>query len=238
MALPSVTAEQMAAIDGRATKFFGIDLRQLMECAGLTVAGFARERFGHVKNRRIVVLVGKGNNGGDGLVAARHLTNWGAKVAVFIAGHPDQLSPVTREQLGVAKSMFVPQFYPTNENQMEEELKNTDFIIDALLGSGSKGAPMELTARLIERANAAKKSILAVDLPSGLDPDTGAAAGACIRAKWTLALTLPKKGCLERAAEPFVGELWAGDAGVPTEVFELLGLPAVKPFAEKAWVRV
>ena len=236
MQIPAVTAEQMRSIDERATKFFGIELRQLMECAGLTMAGFVRERLGHVKQRRVVILVGKGNNGGDGLVAARHLTNWGAKVALFVADHPDHLKPLTREQLGIAKSMFIPQLYPTNENQMEEELKNCDLVVDALLGSGSRGVPTELYARMIERGNNARKPVLAVDLPSGLDPDSG--AGACIRAKWTLALTLPKRGCLEKAAKPFVGELWVGDAGVPTGVFERLGLPAVKPFAEKAWVKL
>lgn len=234
--MQAVSAEQMRSIDERATKFFGIELRQLVECAGLAVAGFARERLGRVGRKRIVILVGKGNNGADGLVAARHLTNWGAKVTVFVAEHPDHLAPVTREQLGVAKSMFVNQLYATNEHQLPEELKWCDLVIDALFGSGGRGAPTEIYARLIEKANKSGKPILAVDVPSGLDPDTGAAE-LCIKARWTLALTLPKKGCVEKAAKPFVGELWAADAGVPTEVFELLGLPAEKPFAEKRWVR-
>ncbi|MBU0952896.1 MAG: NAD(P)H-hydrate epimerase [Nanoarchaeota archaeon] len=237
MHVPSISIDEMATIDERTITFFGVDLRQLMESAGFKVAAFARERLkGTVAGKTIVILVGKGNNGGDGLVAARYLTNWGAIVHLLVAVRPETLREPGKSHLQTAKNMFINQFYPTQT--LPEELEEADLIIDALLGYNGRGAPREPLVTIIKKANETKRPILSVDVPSGIDADTGFVTGACIRATWTLALALPKNGTMAKQAKPFVGELWVADIGIPREVYQLLELPVPMIFEEKLWVKV
>jgi len=238
MDIPTVTKEQMRTIDEYAEKHFGVELLQLMENAGRNVASLARDMLGGAKGREILILAGKGHNGGDGLVAARFLQNWGAKPTVIIAGHPDELKQLTKEQNGILRSMFVNTLYPTNVMQFEPVFKHTDLIIDGLLGYNISSDPQGMYANLIQLANNSGKKILAIDLPSGLDPDTGRPYNPCIRAKATLCLTLPKKGCLEKNAKQFTGDIYVADLGVPNEVYQLMSLPVGPIFERKDIVKI
>ena len=234
MEIPSLTAEQIKQVDSLAVKFFGVDILQLMENAARNVAETARIVLGKLKGKEITILCGKGNNGGDGLVAARFLSNWGAKPKVILACHPDELSEENRAQLGVLRSMFVEILHLINSYQFEDAIKRADLVIDGLIGYNIHGDPEGLYAKLIDFTNQNAKKVLAIDIPSGLNPDTGQPYNPCIKADSTITFCLPKKGLLEKSAKDFVGKLYLGDIGVPYEVFEKMGLKPPKVFEEKS----
>jgi len=236
--IPAITKEQMRKIDELTVKHFGIEIIQMMEIAGRNTAEMARMMLKRLQAKEILILAGKGNNGGDALVAAKYLHNWNAKVTVINTTHPDDMKQLTREQNGILRSMFVNTLYPTNVMTFEKIFKSSDLIIDGLLGYNISGDPQGFYTNIIEMANEAKKKILAIDIPSGLDPDTGNPYKPCIKAKITLCLTLPKKGCLEKAGKEYAGDVYVADMGVPNEVYELMGLNVDKIFEEKEIIKV
>ena len=209
-----LTAEEMAEADRASIEEFGIDVMSLMEKAGLGAASLARRMLGgSVSGRRVCCLVGKGNNGGDGLVAARHLHGWGAKVLVVLGGERRELRDVPGRQLAAVDGMGVPVEGPGSG------LGGHDLIVDALLGYGSRGNPREPVAGLIRQANGSKVPVLAVDIPSGLDATTGTAGYPCIAARATVTFGLPKAGFLAAEARRVVGDLYLADIGMPEEVY-------------------
>lgn len=222
--IPTISREQMAKIDSLAVNHFGLETIQMMENAGRETAALARTVLGGVRGKTIVILAGKGNNGGDGLVAARFLHNRGAQVHVVMAAHPDELSQLVREQLGMLRAMYVSIIHPVDYLKVERLLQTAHLIVDALLGYNIEGDPRGNVRQLIEWATGSKNRILSIDLPSGLDPDTGRPGTPCIRAAWTLGLTLPKKGCVVKQAKDYVGTLYVADMGVPKEIYELMDL--------------
>jgi len=237
MKIPTVSVAEMRDVDKKAVNFFGLEVLQMMENAGRNTAAFARDRLKGVKNKTIVVLAGKGHNGGDGMVAARFLQNWGAKVTVIIPDHPDDLSKTTREQAGIIRSMFVNRAFSTDKITYAQHVKDAHLIIDALLGYNINGDPRGLYAEIINLANNSKNKILAIDVPSGLNPDTGEAFNPCIKANWTLGLILPKQGCVEKIAKPYAGENWVTDMGVPNEIFQLMDKEVPEIFKDKDTIK-
>jgi NAD(P)H-hydrate epimerase len=208
-----LTAEEMAGADRMAIEEFGIDVLSLMENAGVATATLARRILGgDVSGRRVRCLVGRGNNGGDGLVAARHLLNWGAKVTVILASSRDEIRDAPSRQLGTVVKMGIRIAEP------DEDLA-ADLLIDALLGYGARGNPREPLAGLIRKANGSGIPILAVDIPSGLDATTGEPGEPCVIAKATVTFALPKTGFLNHRAQKFVGELFVADISMPKEVY-------------------
>ncbi len=238
MQIPKVSVEEMIKIDDLAARHFGVDLVQLMENAGRVTAVLARETLGRIENRRIVVLVGKGNNGGDAITAARHLHNWGAKVIVIIPDHPDNFSQINKEQLGILRSMFLERLFNTHKLLWEDTIMKADFVVDGLLGYKINRSPEGDYALLINYANSCKGKILSIDTPSGLNPDTGDAYSPCMKADFTLSLGLLKRGLAEKKAREFVGKLFVGDIGIPHEVYELLGLKIPKIFGKSELVKI
>ncbi|HLD57320.1 MAG TPA: NAD(P)H-hydrate epimerase, partial [archaeon] len=204
MQIPTVSVEQMVKIDDLAIRHFGVDLVQLMENAGRVTAALAREILGRLENRRITILVGKGNNGGDAITAARHLHNWGAKVTVIVPDHPDNFSQINKEQLGILRSMFLERLFSTQKLLWEDSIQKADLIIDGLLGYKINRNPECDYALLINYANSSKAKILSIDTPSGLNPDTGDPHSPCIQANFTLSLSLLKRGLIEKKAREFV----------------------------------
>jgi NAD(P)H-hydrate epimerase len=238
MQIPSVTKDQMIKVDKYATEFFGVEIVQLMENAGRNIASFAKQQLRNVEYKKIAILCGKGNNGGDGLVAARFLHNWGADITCIIADNKDNLSKLTNDNFGTLRSMYVNVLWPIDNVKFEKAIRDSNLVIDALFGYNIKDNPQGTYAFLIELANNSNKNILAVDIPSGLDPDTGNAYEPCIKAKWTLALGLPKAGMLQKNAKEFVGELWLADIGIPKEVYTKLEMNVPNIFRDKEIVRV
>ncbi|MFQ5998784.1 MAG: NAD(P)H-hydrate epimerase [Candidatus Bathyarchaeia archaeon] len=217
--LRRVTRDEIAELDRVMIEEFGIDLLMMMENAGRALASVAKKMLGgRVLNRNITVLVGKGNNGGGGLVAARHLHNWGASVKVVIASPRSELHAAPIKQLQILEKSGIAVI------DQVVELSEADLIIDSLLGYNSKGKPREPYASLISAANRSGRPILALDLPSGLDPDTGKPNEPCIVATSTVALALPKNGAITADGRPFVGMLYLADISVPRALYERFGV--------------
>nr|WP_245363560.1 NAD(P)H-hydrate dehydratase [Cohnella thailandensis] len=170
-----------------------------------------------------LVLVGKGNNGGDGLVCARHLIELGHGATVAYAVPPEQLVGEAAIQRGIAERLGLPAMtYAPGEI----EWHRFDGVIDALLGTGTKGAPREPYASLIREANASGKPIVAADIPSGLDADTGEAAEPSVRAELTVALAMSKRGLLLYPGAENAGRVVVRGIGIPESAAETIGVRA------------
>lgn len=195
----------------------GLSRLLMMENAGRSIAEAAGRLFGLTQGMRVVVVAGLGNNGGDGLAAARHLRSLGLKVDVFLLGGEDEIrTQEAHTNWGILKNLRAARLYTLKEHGVKvlgRLLRHADLIIDALLGTGLKGAvrpPFDEAIRLI---NASHKPVLSVDIPSGLDSDTGRALGLAVKATVTVTLHRPKLGLLRRS--PYVGELYVGSIGLP-----------------------
>jgi len=223
-----VTVAQMQEAEKRS----GVPVPQLMENAGLAVAQEAWLLLGELAERRIVVLAGPGNNGGDGLVAARHLREWGADVSVYLLKPRDKkdaaFAPLLKAKTPVVTA---EEDLPSGQagakggyKRLEELLAGADLVIDALLGTG-RGRPIEgALAQVLDRLRAARGSafggprLLAVDLPSGLDADTGAADPHCVAADATVALGWSKVGLHVLPGSQLAGRVEAVEIGMPKEL--------------------
>jgi len=209
-----LTADEMREVDETTIEEYGIDILSLMENAGLAIATLAWRLLGENRGRgRVACLVGRGNNGGDGLVAARHLHNWGAQVTIVLGAHREELEGVSARQLATIDRIdlkIVEALAP---------LSGYHLLVDALLGYNVKGDPREPVAGLIRAANDSDLPILAADLPSGLNPTSGEPYAPCIRAAATLTLGFPKAGFLNPTARPFIGHLYLADISLPRKMY-------------------
>lgn len=215
-----ITSRQMWALELNA-EYYGISKLQLMENAGKAVADVVKARFRSVKTK-IVVFCGLGGNGGDGFVAARHLLSAGYRVEVILAGKSSEISHEAArknwEALHQLRSrMPVHEVY---DSSLIPET-STDVIIDALLGIGVKGKLRPPVKQLIHTVNRAKAFRIAVDVPSGLDADSGKTLGEAVRADLTVTFHKAKPGLLR--AKRFVGELKVADIGLPHEFERFAG---------------
>jgi hydroxyethylthiazole kinase-like uncharacterized protein yjeF len=222
--LPVVNAAAMRALDFDATARFGIPAADLMENAGRAIAAetlaFLKARGVEPGEARVVAACGRGANGGDGLVAARHLKAAGASVVAVLCppkaeGEFPELVRVNREA-AVKAGVDVRRAGP--DALLAEALGKCDVVLDALLGTGSTGKPAGAVHHAVQEITRAKKPVIAVDLPTGLHPDTGYHSGAYITADLTLTLGLPKRGLLAPHAKQFVGVLKVLDIGYPPEL--------------------
>src|SRR5919201_6673029 len=222
----------MREVDRLMIEEMEISLLQMMENAGRALAVQARQLLGgNARGQRIVVLAGRGGNGWGGLAAARRLFIWGADVSVILGQEAEAMQGVPAQQLAILEHIGVPVRGPGQAGPDESTPQSVDLILDALIGYSLRGAPREPIASLIRAANAAYSPVLALDIPSGLDGDSGAASKPTIRATATLTLALPKAGLLQPAAHPWVGELYVADISVPEVVYRRLGLSVGPLFA-------
>jgi len=240
--IPTVTAAQMAEVDRLAIDEFGIDLLQMMEQAGSHLAELVRaELGGDLNGKRVVVAVGPGNNGGGGLVAARHLANRGASVRVILARPVNRLTEAGRHQLATLLEMSIDccvAIYDVPEEEVDLEFSTADAIIDAVLGYRAAGAPHDGVLWLVDRIGRAAAPVISLDLPSGIDADSGDAAGAAVRATATMTLALPKPGLFTASGREHAGRVHLGDIGLPAVLYRRLGLDAGTPFAAGRIVRL
>ncbi|MCY4080444.1 MAG: NAD(P)H-hydrate epimerase [Caldilineaceae bacterium] len=234
MILPALSIHQMQEVDRLMVERFGFQLPQMMENAGRNLALLAKhilsaeDEEDALEDRPIVVLAGRGNNGGGGLAAARHLLNWGAWVQIVLTHPPTDLPPgATRDQLSILQKMDAPLAWA------EEgwELPPADLVVDALIGYGLSGDPRGRTADLIQLANSSVAPILSLDAPSGIDPTSGRLAVPHVAATATMTLALPKRGLLQPEALAACGQLFLADIGVPPALYEFLDLEVPPLFA-------
>ncbi|MBT5875087.1 MAG: NAD(P)H-hydrate dehydratase [Candidatus Latescibacteria bacterium] len=235
------TSEQMRSIDRRTIKEFRISAYSLMERAGFAVAQTAIQMLGATCRKRVEILCGKGNNGGDGFVVGRLLTMQGADVRCILLGDRSAVEGASRTQMDLAENGGA-RIVQINEDSELDLLPGTDLIIDAILGTGLKGPATGLAACAIQKANEHSSPILSVDIPSGLLPNSmppnraDMESWSCIKADRTVTIGLMK---VELATYP--GRDWAGrvdvaDIGFPKEAIDAealwLSMPSLAEMAD------
>jgi hydroxyethylthiazole kinase-like uncharacterized protein yjeF len=217
-----LTSEQVARLDAAALDC-GVSTLQLMEIAGWQVARCAWQQIGS-HSGAITVVAGHGNNGGDGLVAARHLATWGCAVQVVVVADESRVGGLVRDHIAAARQCGVDVTVSADAGAAQSAIAGAMLVIDAILGTGLQRAPRELQAAAIRALNAGKAPVLSVDIPSGLDATTGEAFDPCVRATLTCTLTAMKHGLWNGDGSAHGGELWVADIGVPATAWERVGL--------------
>jgi hydroxyethylthiazole kinase-like uncharacterized protein yjeF len=218
----ALTSAHVAALD-RAAVESGVTVAQLMEIAGWQAARLAWQLLGNGP-AAVLVVAGHGNNGGDGLVAARHLATWGCSVSSFVVADAARVTGLIAEHLASARNSGVNVEISEDLEHLRAALANPQLVIDALLGTGLSSAPREPQASAIRGLNESGARLLSVDVPSGLDATSGATPGACVHAATTCTLTAMKAGLWEPTAREFAGGLVVGDIGMPRAAWGRCGL--------------
>lgn len=214
-----VTADQMREIEAR-SETAGVSTDILMENAGLAVARAARRMLGHLTGVPILALIGPGNNGADGLVTARHLQRWGADVTAYLCRERASPDPKLDAAIDVGVSIISAPNDP-GLSRLKASLSYSHLVIDAILGTGRarpiEGAFKDILTTLHEaRSSNSRLHLLAMDLPTGLNSDTGAVDPACVPSDLTVSLGYPKRGHLAFPGAEYTGILETADIGLPT----------------------
>lgn len=218
-----VTSEEMKALERTAIENYGIPGLVLMENAGRHVVEVVRQILGDVRDKTVTIFIGKGNNGGDGLVVARHLLNMGAVVKLLSLANIDEISGDAAINLEIWRKMGQKIYsiqHGDGINIVRLILMNTDLIVDAVYGTGFKGKIGEKVGRIFEVLNGSDKPIVAVDVPSGLEADSGRVNGPCIQADHTVTFGLPKLGLLLEPGADYTGNLHIVDISLPAALVE------------------
>lgn len=223
------TPGQMSAMDHYAIEKLGIPGIVLMENAALKVVEEIVETLEGVEGRRILLLAGKGNNGGDALAAARHLANRGACVMIHLFASGTEAAGDAKINLDIVKKMKVPVMEYSSHGSglslLHEDIHKADLIVDGIFGTGLKGEVAGVLREVILAVNAAGKPVIAIDIPSGVSGENGKVLGACIHAAKTVTFGLPKIGLLVEPGCEHVGKLVVADIGIPREAVEQQAIP-------------
>ncbi|MDR1534635.1 MAG: NAD(P)H-hydrate epimerase [Planctomycetota bacterium] len=218
---PMLSAALCREVDSRAANLFGVPSICLMENAAVDSVILARDMLGDSGHSGILIAAGGGNNGGDGLAAARGLAGLGLRVEVALLKNPASLAGDAATNLGLLRD--VPRVpihdFHGDPQRLEQLLPGKGLLIDALLGTGLKGGLSPAFAIAIRILNSSGLPILALDLPSGLDADGGVAGESVIRAERTLTFAAVKPGLLEGFGPGMAGRLYLGEIGAPSEAY-------------------
>ncbi|HWR97937.1 MAG TPA: NAD(P)H-hydrate dehydratase, partial [Candidatus Methanoperedens sp.] len=218
-------ARDMAAVDRAAAERCGIPVAALMEEAGRRVAEAAAELLGGAAGRTVFLVCGRGNNGGDGFVAARLLHEAGADTLAVLADDPASLRPDARAAWEGARRAGVACASCPDAAALDAlagRARAADLVVDALLGTGFVPPARGIVLAAIRFINGLDRPVLAVDLPSGLAADDGHVAGEAVRATATVTFGYPKRGLVEFPAAALTGRLWCADIGFPRETDDLV----------------
>ncbi|MBU6391824.1 MAG: NAD(P)H-hydrate epimerase [Planctomycetota bacterium] len=222
----SLTREEMRELDRKAIEEYKIPGIILMENAGRNVAEEVLQMTDNPQKTKVAVLCGKGNNGGDGFVVARHLHNHGISVDVFLVA---KVSDVLKDgDAGINLQILLTMEIPVKEilniadvNNILRELDRYNILTDALFGTGLSGEVREPFKTLIHGVNTLKKSVISVDIPSGLDCNTGCVLGVAVRATKTVTFAVSKKGFYLGEGPNYAGEVVVTDISIPKELLTL-----------------
>jgi NAD(P)H-hydrate epimerase len=195
----TISSKKARSIDIKTQKKYGISGLILMENAGLKAAQLA-EKLLKRKRKKVLVLCGKGNNAGDGFVCARQLLNEGFDVLIYLLYNPSLIKGDAKVNYNILKKVGskIRSFYGKQQKQnfkkIKEEINKSSLIIDAVFGIGFKGRLPDELIELFSKINALNKKLLALDVPSGLNADSGKANPICLKADYTITFGLAKKG--------------------------------------------
>jgi len=214
------TRAEIRAFDRYAIETLGVPGVVLMENAGRQIAEVARAMLAGRAKPRVVILAGPGNNGGDGFVVARHLAMAGIRAEVALLAPREKIVGDADTNLRVLEAMgfqvrVLAGKVETMLGELRPMLAEADLVVDGMLGTGTRGEIREPYASVIGAVNDARRPVLAIDIPSGLDPDTGKPLGPTIRATKTVTLAAVKVGFRKPGAAEYTGEVVLADIGVP-----------------------
>jgi NAD(P)H-hydrate epimerase len=215
MKLRPLSRDEVRDVDRRAINELGMPGIVLMENAG---RGAAELLMSLGIDGRVVVCAGRGNNGGDGFVIARHLENHGFDVRVLLFADSQKLEGDAATNFRILRAAGTPVFEYQTATKLDTwaaDIRSAAWVVDALLGTGMQGTVREPTATVIHHINNSGVPVFAVDLPSGLDCDTGQPLGVCVRAGHTATFVAPKLGFDSHGAQTFTGEVHIVEIGVP-----------------------
>jgi NAD(P)H-hydrate epimerase len=215
MKVRPLSREEVRGIDARALEEYRMPTIVLMENAGRGAASWLLDKIGR---GRVVIACGSGNNGGDGGVVARHLDAWGFDVRIAWFADPARLKGDAAIQRDILERSEIPALVipeDTSSDQIDPLWDGADWLVDALLGTGLTRPVEGLLALAIGSMNRSNRPILALDLPSGLDADTGEPLGDAIHAAATATFVAPKLGFGGEQARAYTGEVFVVDIGVP-----------------------
>ncbi len=221
------TAADSRRMDERAEKEFGMPRALLMENAGVAVVQAMERVFGRLDGKRVAILCGRGGNGGDGMCAARHLVAQGASVVVGLVGGKSGLKDATLTNWTILDRMGLTPHEVKTESDLgwvRAAAGAADFIVDGLCGVGARMPLEPLLGGVVAAAMTAGKPVVAIDLPTGLEADTGRVPGICVRAALTVTLGLPKRALVLHPGTAYVGKLVVADLTFPAA---LLADPAI-----------
>ncbi len=213
-----LTAEEMRKLDHAAINQLGIPGIVLMENAGLKIVQEVFNLIGNPKGKTVTIFAGRGNNGGDGFVVARHLLNAGAEVKVFLLAEPEEMTGDAKTNMEILIAMghkVFPIIKPNSLNIVRLAMVYADVVIDAIFGTGFRGMIPTNIGNVIEIINTSEKPVISVDIPSGLEADTGRVNGPCIKAASTITFGQNKLGLIIGAGPEYVGKLSVVDISIP-----------------------
>ncbi|MBN1345667.1 MAG: NAD(P)H-hydrate epimerase [Phycisphaerae bacterium] len=217
-----MTRQEVREVDRAAIEDYGIPGVVLMENAGRGAARVILTRLGDLTAERVAIVCGAGNNGGDGFVIARHLHNAGVQVTIYLAVDTERLKGDALINHDIVRKMSLPTTPLRTAEQIARatgDMRSCRVVVDALLGTGFTGdvrAPFDAIIRSINELDG--PDVVAVDVPSGLDCDTGRTTNATVRADVTVTFVAPKVGMLVPEASGYVGEIVVVDIGAPREL--------------------
>jgi NAD(P)H-hydrate epimerase len=224
--LRPITSDQMYAIEQNGHSIFGMRRFLMMENAGHGVADLVVRKFKTLKNKRIVAMCGTGNNGGDGFVASRHLAGYGAKIVVILLGSPSDLrSEEARLNWSIIEKMDSIELIFGKEltSEIKSRIANANIILDGIFGTGIKDEIRQPYASAIDAVNKSKAYVLAIDIPSGFDPNTGQIHKKCIMADATITFHRLKVGLADKKKKnnnnkkKYTGTVYVEWIGIPPE---------------------
>ena len=221
--LPLLSARAMAEADTRTIETFGIAGRTLMESAGRAAVDIMEKRYGQLRGQHVFCCCGRGNNGGDGLVMARVLLARGARVTVVLPFPEEKLSPDCAVNLALLQKIAGSagqQLKIRTDVAGLESAHQADYVVDALLGTGLTSAPREPIATLVRWINEQSATCVAIDIPTGLDSDTGVALDPTVRADLTVTMAALKSGLVLGDGLVHAGDIHLAEIGIPSHLIE------------------
>lgn len=237
MAIKVVTPKEMSVIDRKTIEDFGIPSFTLMESAGRSVYSFIRSFFENdLKFLNVAVVVGKGNNGGDGLVVARYLADKVSNLDVFLLSEATSFKGDARKNFELLKKIGVNLI----EVEVLPSLEEYDLIVDAIFGTGFHGEPDDRLLKCFEKINLSGALVISVDIPSGVNGETGEVIKGAVVADYTVTMGTVKRGHLLYPGKAFTGELYIADIGIPESFYNEIEtlVPEVDDIRELLPVRI
>lgn len=215
-----VSQTEIERLDAVAVEF-GLEVRQMMELAGFFIRPVFHD-LGISRDTSVLILVGPGNKGGDGLAAARQLVNTGFTVDMVLLSSEAHISSDAYHQLKLLKYMEVPRitYEAESSEEIQGHLKNADVIIDAMIGYNLSGELREPYVYIVRQMNESTSYVVSYDLPTGVKATDGTIAGEAVRANATLTLAAPKRAFTTETGKAYAGTVYVGDLGIPERLYQ------------------